>query len=586
MQKKTKSLIKLFIGNKVIVIGILSTFLYWIIESFIHAFIINPGGNLFQSIFINNFHELLMRLYVVALILTISLYVQNSINKLRVSHQDLGERIKELTCLYNISKLADSPEITLEQIFKETIKLIPPSWQFPNITCTRILYYEREFKTENFIKTKWVQEANIKEYNKIVGKIEVYYTNATPEFDEGPFLKEERDLINALAEILGSYVERKISERLLRESEEKYRHLFNNSPISVILFDFNGTIMDCNTSTENLFGDKKDELIGKKFIDLSLKSPELNSILNEKKENLFKKTVKKPFEIKFFREDGTFIWINLHHSLITLDNQALILIIIQDITERKRAEEIVKEEFEKLKELDKTKTDFIIRVSHELKTPLIHLFSTSNLLLKEYKDQMNDSVKELVEIINKGGLRMKKLIENMLDTSRIEANMLELKYDEENLIEIINECANETSYSLKKRNLVLDVNLPKNLPLEVDRIRIKQVFTNLLTNAIKNTPPNGKIFIYLNQEDGYFDINIRDTGIGLTEEEKLIIFKKFGKIERYGKRMDVDIEGSGLGLYISKEIVHLHGGEIYVISEGRNKGTTLIVRLHNKKPDK
>ncbi len=253
--------------------------------------------------------------------------------------------------------------------------------------------------------------------------------------------------------------------------------------------------------------------------------------------------------------------------------------------EQKKAEEIIKEEIENLKKLDKTKSNFINRVSHELKTPLLHVFSTSNFLLKEYKDQMNDNVKELVEIMNKGGLRMKKLIENMLDASKIEANMLELKYSEENLTEIINECVNEISYFLKKRHLILDIDLPVNLPFEVDRVRIKQVFTNILTNAIKNTPPKGKIFIYLKQENSYFDINIRDTGIGLTEEEKLQIFKKFGKIERYEKKMDVDIEGSGLGLYISKEIVYLHGGEIYVISEGRNKGATIKVRLHNKKQD-
>ncbi len=253
--------------------------------------------------------------------------------------------------------------------------------------------------------------------------------------------------------------------------------------------------------------------------------------------------------------------------------------------EQKKAEEIIKEEIENLKKLDKTKSNFINRVSHELKTPLLHVFSTSNFLLKEYKDQMNDNVKELVEIMNKGGLRMKKLIENMLDASKIEANMLELKYSEENLTEIINECVNEISYFLKKRHLILDIDLPVNLPFEVDRVRIKQVFTNILTNAIKNTPPKGKIFIYLKQENNYFDINIRDTGIGLTEEEKLQIFKKFGKIERYEKKMDVDIEGSGLGLYISKEIVYLHGGEIYVISEGRNKGATIKVRLHNKKQD-
>ena len=78
----------------------------------------------------------------------------------------------------------------------------------------------------------------------------------------------------------------------------------------------------------------------------------------------------------------------------------------------------------------------------------------------------------------------------------------------------------------------------------------------------------------------YTDILIKDTGIGLTENEKKSLFIKFGKIERYGQNLDVDIEGSGLGLYISKQIVELHGGEIFVESEGRNRGSTFIIRLY------
>ena len=498
--------------------------------------------------------------------------------KLITSEFNLRERVKELSCLYGLSQLVDNPDLSLEEIIRGTLNLIINAWQFPEITCAAIKYDNKIFQTDNFIETNWKLTTYLRINEKLL-VIEVYY------LEDKPFLEEEELLINDIGNRLKVIIEQKEAKQKLKESEEKYRHLFDIAPISVMLFNFKGTIVDCNTSTENLFGDKKDDLIGKKFIDLSLKSSEFKSILNDKKENLLKKKIKKPFEVKFYREDDTFIWVNLHYSLISIDNEAFILIIIQDITERKRGEEIIKDEIEKLKKLDKTKSNFIIRVSHELKTPLNHSFSTSNLLLKEYKDQMNDNVKELVEIMNKGGLRMKKLIENMLDASKIEANMLELKYSEENLTEIINECVNEISYFLKKRHLILDIDLPVNLPFEVDRVRIKQVFTNILTNAIKNTPPKGKIFIYLKQENNYFDINIRDTGIGLTEEEKLQIFKKFGKIERYGKRMDVDIEGSGLGLYISKEIVQLHGGHIFVISEGRNKGATFIVRLLNKKPD-
>jgi signal transduction histidine kinase len=95
----------------------------------------------------------------------------------------------------------------------------------------------------------------------------------------------------------------------------------------------------------------------------------------------------------------------------------------------------------------------------------------------------------------------------------------------------------------------------------------------LLINAIKYTPPNGKILISSEILEEYFLISIQDNGIGFTEEEKSQIFKRFGKIERYGQGWDVGIEGSGLGLYISKKIIELHGGKIWLVSKGRNKGS-------------
>jgi len=102
---------------------------------------------------------------------------------------------------------------------------------------------------------------------------------------------------------------------------------------------------------------------------------------------------------------------------------------------------------------------------------------------------------------------------------------------------------------------------------------------NLISNAIKNTPPKGTLSINLKEHDSFVNLKIRDTGVGFTEEEKEKVFKKFGKIERYGKGMDIITEGSGLGLFISKEIVKLHNGKIWLESDGRNKGSTFIVRV-------
>jgi signal transduction histidine kinase len=132
------------------------------------------------------------------------------------------------------------------------------------------------------------------------------------------------------------------------------------------------------------------------------------------------------------------------------------------------------------------------------------------------------------------------------------------------------------------RKHTLATDLPKELFFEIDKLRFSQALTNIISNAIKNTPLGGKILVKINETTEYIDIQVKDTGVGLTDKEKERIFQKFGKIERYGKDLGVDIEGVGLGLYISKEIIELHGGQILVESEGRNKGATFTIRLFKK----
>ena len=112
-----------------------------------------------------------------------------------------------------------------------------------------------------------------------------------------------------------------------------------------------------------------------------------------------------------------------------------------------------------------------------------------------------------------------------------------------------------------------------------EKEQLHQVISNLLNNAIKYTPPHGNIEIKSEIKDNLLIFSIKDSGIGLTEEERGRIFRQFGKVERFGQGYDVMSEGSGLGLYISKKIIELHGGEIWVESEGRNNGSTFYFSL-------
>jgi len=125
---------------------------------------------------------------------------------------DLGERVKELHCLYNISKIAEEGDLSIEETTQRIVNLIPPAWQYPDITCARIILLGKEFKTENFEASVWKQTSDIKVFSKIIGTLEVYYSEEKPTDFEGPFLKEERDLIEAISGRLGRIIGGKQAE--------------------------------------------------------------------------------------------------------------------------------------------------------------------------------------------------------------------------------------------------------------------------------------------------------------------------------------------------------------------------------------
>ena len=133
---------------------------------------------------------------------------------------ELGKRVKELNCLYGVSKLSVKPDRPLNEVFQEVVNLMPPSWQYPDIACAKIIFEGHEFTTKNFIETEWKQSAHIMVSGEKSGAVEVYYIEKKPEFDEGPFLKEEKDLIDELGRQLGIIVHRNQAEKDVKEHQE------------------------------------------------------------------------------------------------------------------------------------------------------------------------------------------------------------------------------------------------------------------------------------------------------------------------------------------------------------------------------
>ena len=366
--------------------------------------------------------------------------------------------------------------------------------------------------------------------------------------------------------------EQKKTKQKLEASEEKYRSLFRNSPYGILLINMEGKVVDCNEATVELLGFQKDEIIGSSHRELSIHPEDkLNRFIN-RYVNLIRGEPVEPLETQLNTKNQGLVWVHIRSSLIKIGQKNYIQTIIQDIDKRKKAEE-------ELKRLNKIKSEFLKRTSHELKTPLVSIKGFANLLTESYSHRFDDKILSFISEIKKGCNRLENLIEDILNTSELKSGAISMNKSEANLSKLIKETVDQLKGFIELRNHKLKMELHREIKIECEKKKISDVISNLLSNAIKYTPSNGVIKIKSKLEDNYVIISIQDSGIGLTEKEKSSIFTQFGKIERYGQGFDVISEGSGLGLYISKRIIELHGGRIWVESEGRNKGSIFYFTL-------
>ena len=263
--------------------------------------------------------------------------------------QDLRERIKELTCLYEISKLIDKPGITLEEIIRGTVDLLPPAWQYPEVTCARTIFEDQIFQTDNFRETQWSQSSGIKVHGETLGSVEVYYLEEKPEDHEGPFLKEERDLIDAIAERLGGIIESKQMEKQLQQSNMEKRAILDGIPDAINLKEWDFRIKWMNEAYIKFFDSTEEELLGKHCFEHMFG-------LDEPHENC---PVQRVFETNVAAQgvletpDGRFLSIKAEPIRDASNEVTGVIEIITDITERRRMEKELREYTEQIEELSR-----------------------------------------------------------------------------------------------------------------------------------------------------------------------------------------------------------------------------------------
>ncbi|MEW6509161.1 MAG: PAS domain-containing sensor histidine kinase [Bacteroidota bacterium] len=388
--------------------------------------------------------------------------------------------------------------------------------------------------------------------------------------------------------------EEKITQLKLQSSEEKFRMLIDTADDLIFILNGFGYFNLVNKNGASALGYVPEEMIGKHFLEFVDKEDEPK--IAEAFARILSSSEVATFEMVFLDRFDKGVTFEVHAKPMISDGEVSGMISIgRNISNRKideqnirdlnaklvEANRIISIERERarhkinvLEELNKLKSEFISNISHELRTPLASIVGFAETILSD-PDLPKETRKEFNEIILSEGKRLAKLINDVLDFSKLESGEEELKKESVNLNSALYEVLDLFAKQIEEKELHLSKELPENeITIMADRVRILQVFFNLISNSVKFTNRGGRIYIILVDHGKEIEFTITDTGIGIPAKDIPKLFQKFSKIQRPG----APLMGAGFGLVTVKQIVELHKGVIRVKSE-ENKGSTFIVRL-------
>lgn len=369
--------------------------------------------------------------------------------------------------------------------------------------------------------------------------------------------------------------DRKRMEEALKESEKKFREIFNNANDMITLGELKenglpGKFIEVNSVGLSRLGYNREEF---------LKLDPQDIIAEERKKDIVKYAIeiwtkgRATFEIIHVTKNGKKIPVEINAHIFKKNGKNVILAVSRDITDRKKSEETLEDLLEKLSRSNEELEQFAYIISHDLQEPLRTMNNFTQLLKKRYEGKFDLDADEFMEYIVDASIRMKDMIHDLLEYSRLSTSEPELK--PLNLNEIVNNVLNDLKFNIEENNVV--VTHDKLPVIRGDNDQISRVFLNIISNALKfkkdNEIPKINITSSYDAKRKEYVIGIHDNGIGIDKEyiERIfIIFQRLHTREKY--------KGSGIGLTITKKIIELHGGRIWTESD-YGVGTTFYFSL-------
>jgi PAS domain S-box-containing protein len=389
-------------------------------------------------------------------------------------------------------------------------------------------------------------------------------------------LRDEAGRVSGFSKMTRDITERRRDEERLIESEQKFRAVLESAPDAMLMVDETGKIALVNAQTERLFGYLRDELVGQSVeILLPVQSRDYHTHLRSE---WGKKPCPRPMSaglvLKGLRRDGAEFPVEVSLSPIETGTSTWVVAAIRDVTERRIVELQLVGERRRAEEANRTKSAFLATMSHEIRTPMNAILGMSDLL---WESDLNPEQREFVEIFRRAGANLLRLINHLLDLSKIEAGHFELEKQQFNLEDVLDQVSELFGGRARRKGIALLVRIAPDVATDFigDPGRLRQALLNLVGNALKFTE-KGEITVTAQSqqcgEQGKVSFAVSDTGIGIPADKLEVIFDDFTQADssvtrKYG--------GTGLGLSITRRIVELMGGRIFATST-LGQGSTFV----------